>query len=68
MEQLIEALNIFLKYGNPEYPTWCEHDALHICDIDDEKVSEEDKKELEKLGFFVDEQEGGFISYKFGSA
>ena len=68
MEDLIKALQIFLKYGNPKYPTWCEHDCLHICDIDDENVSAEDKTELEKLGFIVDESEGGFMSFRFGSA
>ena len=30
MEKLIEALQIFLKYGNPDYPTHCEHDELTI--------------------------------------
>ena len=68
MKDLIKALQIFLKYGNPTYPTWCEHDALHICDIDDEKVSDDDKQALEDLGFYVDTSEGGFISFRFGSA
>ena len=68
MENLIKALQIFLKYGNPTYPTWCRHDELHVCEIDETKVSEEDLKELERLGFFVDEDEGGFMSFKFGSA
>jgi len=52
MENLIKALQIFLKYGNPDYPTWCSHDELHICDIDPDKVSDED----------------GFVSFKYGSA
>ena len=68
MSDLIKALQIFLKYSDPEWPTWCEHDCLHICDIDDEKVCLEDKVELDKLGFFVDEEEGGFYSFRFGSA
>jgi|TARA_Y100000310_G_C20434739_1_gene693195 hypothetical protein len=67
MGDLIKALQILLKYGNPKWPTWCGHDCLHICDIDDEKVSDEDKAELEKLGFIVDESEGGFMSFRFGS-
>ena len=30
MSDLIEALTIFLKYGNPRNPTHCEHDVLTI--------------------------------------
>lgn len=66
MNDLIAALQIFLKYGDPEYPTWCSHDALNICDIDPEKVSDEDKSKLEELGFIVDGD--GFMSFRFGSA
>lgn len=44
METLIQALQILLKYGNPEYPTHCEHDELWIMEIDPEDVSDEDKK------------------------
>jgi hypothetical protein len=66
MEKLIEALKIFLKYGNPEYPTCCEHDVLYICGIDPEDVSDDDKARLDKLGFFVDED--AFKSFKYGSA
>jgi hypothetical protein len=28
MEELIEALQILLKYGCPQFPTHCEHDTL----------------------------------------
>ena len=76
MDKLIEALQIFLKYGNPLYPTHCEHDVLRICGIDPKTVSKEDKKRLGKLGFFVqgeegdeDEDEGNYFqSFRFGSA
>lgn len=64
MEDLIKALQIFLKYGNPTYPTHCEHDVLFVA-IDPCEVSEEDKQEIEKLSFC--EADGGFISYKYGS-
>lgn len=30
MEDLIKALLIFLKYGNKQYPTSCEHDILYV--------------------------------------
>jgi hypothetical protein len=70
MKDLIEALTIFLKYGNPRNPTHCEHDVLTICGIDPEKVSDEDKTKLDKLGFIVSDEDGDpcFISFRFGSA
>ncbi|MCM0236713.1 hypothetical protein J8L13_04715 [Bacteroides fragilis] len=66
MEDLIKALQIFLKYGNPEHPTNCSHDVLYVG-ITPEKVSEEDLEILDELGFFPDEDECGFSSYRFGS-
>lgn len=68
MEELIEALQIFLKYDNPSYPTHCEHDYLYV-DIHPDKVSEEDKKRLDELGFIIDGEYGGagFGSFKYGS-
>lgn len=68
MEQLIEALTIFLKYGNPYYPTHCEHDTLWICGINPDEVSDYDKTVLDSLGFFVDEDDNCFKSFRFGSA
>jgi len=70
MKNLIEALQILLKYGNPDYPTHCEHDVLTICGIEPKDVSEEDKKRLQELGFFVGTKYGDevFHSYKYGSA
>jgi hypothetical protein len=68
LDALIEALTIFRKYGNPIFPTHCEHDILYICGINEEDVSGDDKTRLDELGFFVDEEEGGFASYRFGSA
>jgi len=68
MEDLIKALQIFLKYGNPKYPTHCEHDVLWICDIDPNQVSKEDKNELSNLGFIVSENDECFKSFRFGSA
>lgn len=69
VKDLIEALQIFLKYGNPERPTHCEHDLLTIVGIEPKDVSEEDKKRLDELGFFVGHEYGeAFYSYKYGSA
>lgn len=71
MKDLIEALTIFLKYKDVDYPTHCEHDVLYIIDITEEEVSEEDKKRLDELGFhFSKYSDGGpsWISFKYGSA
>jgi DNA-binding protein YbaB len=65
MSKLIQALLIFLKYGDIEYPTRCEHDELIVC-IDPSTVSEEDKKALEELSFHADVEH--FYSYKYGLA
>lgn len=65
MENLIKALQILLKYGNPCYPTNCSHDELMVC-ISPELVSEEDLKILEELSFIPNEYEG-FSSFKYGS-
>jgi len=69
MEDLIKALQILLKYANKDYnPTHCEHDQLYVgCDIELEKVTKEDITELDKLGFFWDDESDGFISFRFGS-
>lgn len=66
MDELIKALQIFLKYGNKKYPTSCEHDILYV-DIDPIVVSDEDKKALDELGFFVDDENDCFASFKYGS-
>ena len=70
MKDLIEALTIMLKYGNPHAPTSCGNATLEISlDIDPESVSADDLKRLEELDFFPgsqEEHEGGFISYRFG--
>lgn len=66
MKKLIEALQIFLKYGDKEWPTHCEHDVMMV-DIDYGIVSDEDKKKLSELGFDHDVENDKFKSYQFGS-
>lgn len=67
MEQLIEALQIFLKYDNPTWPTHCEHEILYIIG-DYSAMSTEDKAKLEELGFHWDAAMDGWASFKYGSA
>jgi hypothetical protein len=66
MEKLIEALQILLKYDNPDYPTHCEHDVLYI-NVDNDKVSNDDKARLEALGVIEDDENGKFMSFRYGA-
>ena len=70
MKDLIEALQILLKYGDPRNPTHCEHDVLTIVGIYPSDVSDEDKTRLEELGFIVSDEYGDsmFRSFRYGSA
>ncbi len=68
MEDLIKALQIFLKYENLEHPTICCHDVLIICGISPEHVSNEDKEKLDELGFHISKEDNCFCSFRFGSA
>lgn len=68
MDDLIKALQIFLKYKNNSYPTICEHEVLIIVGIEEWEISDQDKAELEMLGFRWSNQYENWISYKYGSA
>jgi hypothetical protein len=68
MDDLIEALQIFRKYKNEEWPTNCSHDQLAIMGVTKEEVSTDDAKRLEELGFLWDESDDVWISFRFGSA
>lgn len=66
MEELIKALTIMQKYlkGHYKYlPTICEHGSLIVC-VDPGKISNDDREELDKLGF----QSNGeyMVSYRYG--
>ncbi len=66
MDDLIAALTIFRKYGNPTFPTNCTHDTLGVM-IFASEVSQEDLVALAGLDFHPDEF-GTFYSHRFGSA
>lgn len=66
LEDLIKALQIFLKYANLEYPTHCLHDELSIVGIDPADVSSVDKDKLRELGFLAD-SDSYFYSFRFGN-
>ncbi len=68
MENLIKALQIFLKYKNETYPTHCEHDVLMVVGITEDEVTDEDKAELKELGFFFNNEYDCWSSFYYGSA
>jgi hypothetical protein len=68
MKDLIEALNIFAKYGNPSHPTHCEHDVMFVVGIDEDQVSPEDKARLKELSFSWSNGYDCWSSFRFGSA
>ncbi len=68
MKDLLEAITIMAKYTDAEYPTNCSHDELRFNTIDTTKVSPEDIKRLDELGFVDDRDDiGGFVSFRYGS-
>ena len=70
MDDLIEALTILRRYlenTNSPSPLHCEHDELTVCDVFASDVSVADIKRLDELGFFVDDDDDCFVSYRFGS-
>lgn len=68
LSELIEGLQIFLKYGDVEWPTHCEHDELWITNVALTALTSEDRARLEELGFIYDEDDESYKSYAFGSA
>lgn len=66
MKDLIEALTIFLKYGDPHKSTCCMHDSLLV--ICTKEVSKEDEVRLDELGFFWSDKHGYWESFRYGSA
>jgi hypothetical protein len=69
MNDLIAALQILGKYQeDTEWPTHCEHDILMVTVVEKDDVPEDEQKELDKLGFFWNEEHECWTSYRFGSA
>lgn len=59
---LAEAFTIFAKYEEGEYKTKADHDTIY-SGPEPEKVSEEDKKRLEELGWEPSEGGEGFVRF-----
>lgn len=67
MERLIEALQIFIKYGNEDRPFYCPDEEFQVHGYKIEDISEEDIKKLDSLSFYWNEEEECFYSFEFGS-
>ena len=67
MEKLIEALNIFLKHGNHQSPTHCEHDVLMVVGIPRD-LPDQDVERLVELEFCWSTEYDCWISFRYGSA
>lgn len=69
MEDLIKALQIFAKYQPAtKWPTNCSHDEMAIMGVNRSMVSDEDHAKLDELGFFYNDDEEYYLSFRFGSA
>jgi len=66
MDDLIEALQIFAKYGNPQFPTSCRGTSLYV-NISYDAVSLPDRERLSALGFDYEEYGDGFSSTRYRS-
>ena len=67
MKDLIEALQIFLKYSDAYYPTHCELGVLYIVGVG--AVSNPDAKRLGEIGFQRDAHANDWYSKnRFGFA
>lgn len=66
MNDLIKALQIMLKHGDVSRPTHCEHDMLYVFP-NSMDFTEEEFTELEELGFYPDNEQEGFYSFRYGS-
>ncbi len=68
MKKLIEALNIFLKYNDLDYPTHCTNDIMMIMGINQYDINIDDIEKLKELGFNWDYEYECYASFRYGSA
>jgi len=65
---LLEGLALLAQHPTDTIsPFHCSHDTLHVL-ADDKAFTDVEIAKLEVLGFHVDSSDGGFYSYRFGSA
>lgn len=70
MKKLIEALQFILQFmKNPDdyAPCQCAHDVFYIWGVDFSKMTVDDVKKLDNMGFNVGFEEERFIEECFGN-
>ena len=67
MRDLIQALRIFAKYTDLDWPVQCMNNAMWIC-VDPKEVSMNDQDRLYDLGFNVSDLQEKFYSFRFGKS
>lgn len=68
LSEIVEILQIVLKYGDTLWPTICVRDKPWICNVDVEAITAEDRVRLEELGLRYNDADKSYTSYAFGSA
>jgi hypothetical protein len=68
MKNLIEALQLFQRYHDRNYPTVCCHDVLIVVGFKKGEVTALDEARLNDLGFRWSDEYDGWASTLFGSA
>jgi hypothetical protein len=65
---LVQAITLLSNHRTDEIsPFHCEHDQLFVM-ADDTKFTADQLAQLEEWGFEVDTENGGFYSFRYGSA
>lgn len=58
---IINGLNLFLSIEGDSHNTGAEHDVLYAGDVNTaEKLTEDQKKQLEEWGWFIDDETGSY--------
>ncbi|MFD3594327.1 hypothetical protein ACFWU5_16510 [Nocardia sp. NPDC058640] len=65
---LIQAITLLAQHPTDTIsPFHCEHDQLFVM-ADDTKFTADEIAQLDEWGFSVNEDDGGFTSFRYGSA
>lgn len=62
LKELSTAFEIFAEYNDDPFPLYASREKLTVT-VNSEKVSEDDKKTLKDLGFYIDEEHSRFYYF-----
>jgi hypothetical protein len=64
MKELVEAFEIFMKYNPDQWLEGAEHDVIYgPAESDVDGLTDKDKERLDKLGWHIDKDFGGWYHY-----